>query len=87
MNKNLSECTTIIVGSKQSADGSLICARSEDFDCKLAKNLELYEDTDNGPEEFVARDSAFRCPSAKEAFGLFGNAWLRPARTLGKCRI
>jgi dipeptidase len=69
MNKNLSECTTIIVGSKQSADGSLICARSEDFDCKLAKNLELYEDTDNGPEEFVARDSAFRCPLPKKRLG------------------
>jgi dipeptidase len=69
MKKNLSECTTIIVGSKQSADGSLICARSEDFDCQLAKNLELYEDTDCGPTEFVARDSAFRCPLPPKRLG------------------
>jgi dipeptidase len=69
MDKNLSECTTIIVGSKQSADGSLICARSEDFDCQLAKNLEIYEDTASGPEQFVARDSSFRCPLPKERLG------------------
>lgn len=68
-NKELSECTTIIVGSKQSADGRLVYGRSEDFDCKLAKNLEMYQDTENGPEEFVARDSSFRCTLPKKRLG------------------
>ena len=72
---------------KQSADGSLICARSEDFDCQLAKNLELYEDTDCGPTEFVARDSAFRCPPAAKASRLFCHAWLQSAWSLGQCRF
>lgn len=67
--KKLSACTTVIVGKHQSADGSLICARSEDFDCQKAKNLEIYTDTDNGPEEFVARDSTFRCPLPKKRLG------------------
>ena len=70
MKKNkLSECTTIIVGKDQTTDGALVCARSEDFDCLQAKNLELYEDTDNGPEEFVARDSSFRCKLPKVRLG------------------
>ncbi len=69
MKNNLSECTSIIVGSKQSTDGSLIFARSEDFDCKIAKTLEIYEDTDCGPEKFEARDSAFRCPLPKKMLG------------------
>mgnify|MGYP001678393789 CR=1 FL=1 len=40
-----SECTTIIVGGKHTADGSMIVARSEDWNAVLAKNLELYRDT------------------------------------------
>src|SRR5574344_395432 len=67
--EKLSACTTIIVGKRQSADGSLICARSEDFDCKLAKNLELYSDIEDGPEKFVARDSKFRCELPKKRLG------------------
>ena len=39
----------------------MISARSEDLNAMLAKCFEIYEDTDNGPAEFVARDSAFRC--------------------------
>ena len=50
-----SECTTIIIGQEQTADGSMIVARSEDWDAMEAKNYEIFEDTDNGPREFVAR--------------------------------
>lgn len=64
-----SECTTIIVGRKQTADGSMIVARSEDWNAVLAKNFELYEDTDHGPERFVALDSPFRCDLPKRALG------------------
>uniref|UniRef100_A0AB33JI29 Dipeptidase n=1 Tax=Prevotella sp. GTC17262 TaxID=3236797 RepID=A0AB33JI29_9BACT len=64
-----SECTTILVGKKMTTDGSMIVARSEDWDGMVAKNLQIFEDTDNGPEEFVARDSKFRCPLPKKAFG------------------
>ncbi len=64
-----SECTSILVGRKQTDDGSMICSRSEDWDALFAKNFEVYEDTDNGPEEFVARDSSFRCPLPKKMFG------------------
>ena len=34
-----------------------------------AKNLEIYADTDNGPESFVARDSPFQCDLPKKALG------------------
>lgn len=34
-----------------------------------AKNLEIYTDTDNGPESFVARDSPFQCDLPKKALG------------------
>lgn len=67
--EKLSACTTIIVGKNQSTDGTLYCARSEDFDCLKAKNLEIYYDTDNGPAEFVARDSSFRCTLPAKRLG------------------
>src|SRR5574344_73408 len=57
MEEKLSECTT------------LICARSEDFECQKAKNLEIFEDTDSGPDEFVARDSTFRCKLPRKRLG------------------
>ena len=41
-----SECTTIIIGQEQTADGSMIVARSEDWDAMEAKNYEIFEDTD-----------------------------------------
>jgi len=63
------ECTTIIVGPRQMADGSMVFARSEDGDQSEAKNLELYEDTDEGPEEFVAKDSPFRCKLPRKRLG------------------
>ena len=64
-----SECTTIIIGQEQTADGSMIVARSEDWDAMEAKNYEIFEDTDNGPHEFVAKDSPFRCELPEKALG------------------
>lgn len=66
---NLSECTTIVVGEQLTGDGSRIYGRSEDFDALRCKNWLVFEDTDNGPEEFIADDSAFRCPLPKKRFG------------------
>ena len=68
--KNLpSECTTIIVGNRMSADGSRFLARSSDFDAMMAINFEVHEDTLFGPSEFVAKDSKFRCPLPTKALG------------------
>ncbi len=64
-----SECTTVIVGKQMTADGSMMVARSEDWNAMYAKNLEMYTDTDNGPESFVARDSPFQCDLPKKALG------------------
>lgn len=64
-----SECTSILVGKNMTQDGSRIVARSEDWDATEAKNLAIYQDTDHGPEEFIARDSPFRCTLPKEALG------------------
>ena len=66
---NLSECTTIVVGEQLTGDGSRIYGRSEDFDALRCKNWLVFEDTDNGPEEFIVDDSAFRCPLPKKRFG------------------
>ena len=68
-NKLTSECTTIIVGEEQSADGSRLMGRSSDFTSMTSINFEVHEDTDFGPEEFEAKDSAFRCPLPKKALG------------------
>ena len=64
-----SECTTIIIGQEQTVDGSMIVARSEDWDAMEAKNYEIFEATDNGPREFVAKDSPFRCELPEKALG------------------
>ena len=64
-----SECTTIIIGQDQTIDGSMIVARSEDWDAMEAKNYEIFEATDNGPREFVAKDSPFRCELPEKALG------------------
>ena len=65
-----SECTTIIVGSRMSADGSRIVARSEDWDAMYAKNLTIYRQGAPGsvdPMRFDAFDSPFTCDLPGEA--------------------
>lgn len=69
MKKLSSECTSIIVGNKQTADGSRIISRSMDWDAMNAINFEVYEDTKFGPVEFIAEDSGFKCPLPAEALG------------------
>ena len=64
-----SECTTIIVGDQMSNDSSHFLCRSSDFDAMMAINYEFHEDTTDGPSEFVAKDSEFRCPLPKTALG------------------
>lgn len=64
-----SACTTIVVGARQTADGSRVFARSEDFDAFQCKNWLTFKPTAHGPREFVAKDSAFRCPLPAEALG------------------
>ena len=61
-------CTTIIVGSKMMADGSMIYARSDDSRSVRATRLVHYP-AGKGPEEFVAIDSPFRCPLPSERLG------------------
>ena len=58
------------LGNEQTADGSMIVARSEDWDAMEAKNYEIFEDTDNGPREFVAMDSPFRCELPEKALAI-----------------
>jgi len=67
--KKLSECTSILAGKKATADGSRIIARSEDWVAKESKNLEIFRDTENGPTEFIAPDSPFRCTLNPHAYG------------------
>ncbi len=64
-----SECTSIMVGSKMTADGSRIISRSMDWNAMDAITFETYGDTKHGPKEFVAVDSKFRCPLPEEALG------------------
>ncbi len=64
-----SECTTIIAGRSMTADGAMMLGRSEDYDVMEAKNLEIYPDRPQGPKEFVALDSDFRCELPESALG------------------
>lgn len=64
-----SACTSFLVGKEMTIDNSFISARSEDWDSKYAKHFEFHEDTEEGPTEFVAKDSSFRCQLPKEALG------------------
>jgi len=65
---NSEACTTIIVGSRMSADGSMIYARSDDSTSVKATRLVHYP-AGKGPEEFVALDSPFRCPLPEKRLG------------------
>lgn len=65
---NEEACTTIIVGSELMADGSMIYARSDDSRSIRATRLVHYP-AGKGPKEFVAIDSAFRCPLPARRFG------------------
>lgn len=68
-NQTPSECTSLIVGRKQMADGSLLFARSEDWNTMVSKNFELYEDNKFGPARFEAMDSPFKCDLPREFLG------------------
>lgn len=63
------ECTSFLVGRKQTEDNSMIIARSEDAMAMEPKNLEIFEDSVMGPEEFVALDSPFRCKLPQRRLG------------------
>lgn len=65
---NNESCTTIIVGSEMMADGSMIYARSDDSKAVKATRLVHYPSGD-GPREFVALDSPFRCPLPAKRLG------------------
>lgn len=65
---NEEACTTIIVGSGMMADGSMIYARSDDSRSIRATRLVHYP-AGKGPKEFVAIDSAFRCPLPARRYG------------------
>ena len=68
MDMNEEACTTIIVGSRMMADGSMIYARSDDSTAVRATRLVHYP-AGKGPEEFVALDSPFRCPLPENRLG------------------
>lgn len=67
-----SECTTIIVGKKMTEDGSLIVARSDDWNAVNAKKFKVHPPQKQGPEEFASFNNGFRCKLPKEALGYMG---------------
>ena len=69
-----SECTTIIVGKKMTQDGSMIVARSDDWNAVNAKKFKVHPPQKQGPEEFASFNNGFRCKLPKEAL-------------MGKCRV
>ncbi|MEB3005430.1 C69 family dipeptidase [Capnocytophaga sp. G2] len=67
-----SECTTIIVGKKMTQDGSMIIARSDDWNAVNAKKFKVHAPQKKGPEEFVSFNNPFRCKLPEEALGYMG---------------
>ena len=67
-----SECTTIIVGKKMTEDGSMIVARSDDWNAVNAKKFKVHPPQKQGPEEFASFNNGFRCKLPKEALGYMG---------------
>ena len=65
---NNEACTTIIVGKKMMADGSMVYTRSDDSKSFKATRL-VYYPGGPGPREFVALDSPFRCPLPEKRLG------------------
>lgn len=65
---NEEACTSIIVGSGMTADGSMIFARSDDSKAIRATRLVHYP-AGKGPERFVSIDGPFRCPLPPERLG------------------
>lgn len=66
---NEEACTTIIVGSQQSDDGSMYYGRSDDSRAHKGAKFIFTPTVDNGPEEFVALDSPFKCKLGGKRLG------------------
>ena len=65
---NNEACTTVMVGKKMMANGSYVYARSDDSTSVRATRLVHYP-AGNGPKEFLAIDSPFRCPLPEKRVG------------------
>ncbi|WP_347253865.1 C69 family dipeptidase [Leminorella grimontii] len=62
-------CTTILVGSQATTDGSRIIARTEDHDPCLSKVLLVHPARKNAGNTFRANENRFTYPIPKTAFG------------------
>lgn len=64
-----SECTSVLVGSEMTADGSRFVARSEDWGALFAKNIEIHHSGTFPGNTFTAIDSRFSCSLPDYAHG------------------
>ncbi|AKH89122.1 C69 family dipeptidase [Edwardsiella tarda] len=68
-------CTTILIGSAATRDGSRIIARTEDHDPLLSKVLLKHPARTQRQSHFQANENAFRCPlpALAQAYSVFAN--------------
>lgn len=67
-----SECTTILVGKEMTTDGSMMIARSDDWNAVNAKHLKVHPPTEKMTDEFVSFQNSFRCPLPQKSLGYMG---------------
>lgn len=67
--ERLSECTSVLVGSEMTDDGSRYLARSEDWGALIAKNIEFHHSGTFCGNRFTAIDSHFSCDLPDYAHG------------------